>query len=577
MARKVFISFLGTSFYNECIYYADGYESKKVKYIQEATLEYLSGKETWTKDDVAYILLTTDAKQLNWEDDGHRDRNTGEVKPNVGLKRVLTASSLPMTIKPIEDLPLGINKEEIMQIFDSVFQEIEDGDELYIDFTHGFRYLSMLMLVLSNYARFLKHTIVRSITYGQFESVPGNRKPIIDLTSFSLLQEWTYAAGQYLDSGKVDKLVSLCHNEYQPILRETRGKDEGAKQLRRFTETLKNVTEERLMCRGISIVESKNFTKLKENVDQMETTFIKPLTPIFHKVKESLDGFDVNMNATNGYAAAKWCLHNGMYQQALTIFYENITTELCLMYGLDWKTESERGIINAALNTKKDSTKKDWRLDNDITSNKESCAKAYYIINDIHHQENFDEFIKLRNRVRDLRNDYNHSGMRCNATDAIGLMQSCHEAMSDLLKFNLINRWSPKDAVDSKLVNISNHPNKFVNISNHPSAIWGEAQLAAASEYGEVIDMSFPNVLPTATSEEVEKIASELFDTVCSLGSPDNVTIHIMGEMTLTFALVNRLKEVGYTCLASTTQRIVEVKETGEKITTFHFEQFRKY
>lgn len=567
MARKVFISFLGGNDYKECIYYADGYESGVVKYIQEATLGYLSTKETWTKDDIAYILLTKEAKCLNWEDNGHKDWNTGEVKPNIGLKNILSKSSLPMTIMPLEDLPVGQSKEEIMYIFETVFNVIEEGDELYIDFTHGFRFLPMLMLVLSNYARFLKHTIVRSITYGQFESVPGNRKPIIDLTSFSLLQEWTYAAGQYLDSGKVDKLVSLCHNEYQPILRETRGKDEGAKQLEKFINALKEVTNERLMCRGIGIIQSNNFKSLKKVADQMETTFIKPLTPIFHKVKESFEGFDTEENITNGYAAAKWCLHNGMYQQALTIFFENITTELCMKYGLDWKNEAERGIVNAALDTTKDSECHSWRLHEKVVRDKDKKAKAYSIIIQIHNHPLFEEFTGLRSTLQNLRNDYNHSGMRNNPMASQKLMGECENTINKLTQFNLTERWSPEDAVKGK----------FVNISNHPSAIWGEAQLAAASEYGEVVDLSFPNVLPTATSEEVDTIASELFDTVCSYGSPDKVTVHIMGEMTLTFALVNRLKEAGYTCLASTTQRIVEVKETGEKITTFHFEQFRKY
>lgn len=41
MARKLFISFLGTNFYHECYYTDGGWESNKTRYVQQATLERL--------------------------------------------------------------------------------------------------------------------------------------------------------------------------------------------------------------------------------------------------------------------------------------------------------------------------------------------------------------------------------------------------------------------------------------------------------------------------------------------------------------------------------------------------------
>ena len=34
----------------------------------------------------------------------------------------------------------------------------------------------------------------------------------------------------------------------------------------------------------------------------------------------------------------------------------------------------------------------------------------------------------------------------------------------------------------------------FINFSNHPSDAWGEVQLNAAMEYGDVMDVPFPAV-----------------------------------------------------------------------------------
>ena len=52
--------------------------------------------------------------------------------------------------------------------------------------------------------------------------------------------------------------------------------------------------------------------------------------------------------------------------------------------------------------------------------------------------------------------------------------------------------------------------------------------------------------------------------------------VHIMGEMTFTFAMVNALHKKGITCIASTTERISS-EENGVKTSEFKFVQFRKY
>ena len=88
MARKVFISVLGFTNYSECIYTKDAYKSHSVRFIQEATLEYLLQQTEWTSNDVAYIMLTDGAEKANWMDNGHRNRVTGEIIACEGLQRI---------------------------------------------------------------------------------------------------------------------------------------------------------------------------------------------------------------------------------------------------------------------------------------------------------------------------------------------------------------------------------------------------------------------------------------------------------------------------------------------------------
>lgn len=118
----------------------------------------------------------------------------------------------------------------------------------------------------------------------------------------------------------------------------------------------------------------------------------------------------------------------------------------------------------------------------------------------------------------------------------------------------------------------------FINVSNHPSSKWASEQLEAAKQFGEVIDIPFPNVAPEATEEDINQLATDILQQIDWLHvSKDSVpVVHIMGEMTLVYNIVTKLKSCGVTTLASTTVRDV-VEKDGVKTSVFKFCKFRKY
>lgn len=115
----------------------------------------------------------------------------------------------------------------------------------------------------------------------------------------------------------------------------------------------------------------------------------------------------------------------------------------------------------------------------------------------------------------------------------------------------------------------------FINLTNHPSSGWSEEQLSAAKKYGEVVDISFPNIEPYFTSKDINELADEAVEGVKLLDA--HPVVHVMGEMTFTYAVVSRLKVLGITCVASTTERLVKMMPDGKKISEFKFVQFREY
>jgi hypothetical protein len=115
----------------------------------------------------------------------------------------------------------------------------------------------------------------------------------------------------------------------------------------------------------------------------------------------------------------------------------------------------------------------------------------------------------------------------------------------------------------------------FMNLSNHPSEGWSEEQLAAANKYGEIVDIHFPNIEPSFTSSMVNSLADDTIEIIRTLG--EDVVVHIMGEMTFTYAVVSRLKAMNIKCVASTTERNSIITPDGKKISEFKFVQFREY
>jgi hypothetical protein len=115
----------------------------------------------------------------------------------------------------------------------------------------------------------------------------------------------------------------------------------------------------------------------------------------------------------------------------------------------------------------------------------------------------------------------------------------------------------------------------FINISNHPSAKWGEKQLAAAAEFGELCDRQFPTIPADASAEDVQAMAADMAEEVTENGT--NAVVHVMGEMGYTHALVTLLKAAGVRCFHSTTERKVTENLDGSKTVVFEFVQFRSY
>lgn len=423
MARKIFISFLGYSYYTPCVYTREYetkegekkiFKSEEVNYIQIATLDYYKkigevyGEDsTWTEDDKAYIVLTKGAEENNWKTNVNlRHRDTGETSP--GLYSCFEAKKekgeYVFDVIPITDIPDGNNEEQLFKIFNTVFEnifkDIKEGEEteLYFDVTHSFRSLPMLALVMANYVKFLRNVKVKSITYGNYEArtkvgtleiqtesglIARDKyeAPIIDLTPLSQIQDWTFAAADMIRNGNSSQLYKLANGENYLVqmlrIKKSLNMNErlAEQKIQAYITALHNMLLNMRLCRLPQVM---NYSTMKEvnnaynsasaQLDsEKQYGVISPLPPILEKVKDTFKNFAEKKDLNNGYLAAQWCCEHQLYQQAITILHENLITDMCGKLGLKDRVYEQRHLAANFLrnrNYKDDDLKK---VDNDAS------------------------------------------------------------------------------------------------------------------------------------------------------------------------------------------------------------------
>ena len=403
MSHKIFISILGTSPYLETKYYfgdkPNGKE-KALRFVQEASISNTC--KNWTKEDKVRVFLTKDAESSNWVDKGNRE-------PYEGLQTRLNSLAYNFDLKAIS-IKDGFSETEIWDIFTTVFNEIDENVEIYFDITHAFRSIPMLVMVLINYAKFLKNVKVKGVYYGVFEKLgpafkvkemPVSERfaPIIDLSAFSELQDWTSAANEFLNFGSAEKIASLSENRINKLTKKQKNK------LKSFPVSLKKYSKLFSTIRGKDIIDGQQILELNNKIDDFsEISKIKALDAILKRVKESTIQFE-KKSINNGIVAIDWCIEHNLIQQAITLTQEMTITYLCdfwaKKYGLEYDKKIYREMLSSLFGVHNNNKIRAW-----TGSLKDLMDIAIQIKDEVL----FVELSKDYNSLTEIRNSINHGG-----------------------------------------------------------------------------------------------------------------------------------------------------------------------
>lgn len=561
-----FISLLGTNKYIPCNYYLNDSKVEDCCYIQHALLGIL--KNQGMIPDKAIIFTTKLAEEVNWENNNYNNERLG-LKDE--LNNIDKSGSCKVENVPIPD---GHSEEELWIIFERIFNEIKDGDEIILDITHSFRYLPMLTFIIINYARVVKNCSLKAIYYGAFEVLGSYKKvpkipleernaPIFDLTPFVTLFDWTIGVDRYLATGDVSIISNLTEAEAIKI-REAANlntknissnkdkallfKDSNA--LKRLAGAMINFSDVVFTCRGQEI--TKRVSWLKENIDSVirDATHekVRPLVYLMEMLQNRFNKFSFNDDYVNVIETTKWCLENEMYQQGFTILQEGLITYVCEKWNLDKTNEQHRNIVTSYAYK--------------VTEGNMDVQLIPLNIG----RENAKELFKLIHSISSVRNDINHGGWRPNPMDKSKFKDNLEKYTKEVEAF-IVN-----DLGKNMLLVFSHEITK--KQKEEAKERFGTNNFIGLND--ELLK-KWSNVPPNLKG--LEKYLEDIIEWIKE-NSKEGDYVLVQGDYGATIYVVNYCIEEGLVPVYATTKRKVVEKKVGEKVKLsreFEHVMFRKY
>ncbi len=385
------LSFLGKGKYEPADYLNS--ESNRV----HSTKYFVSYIQEFFKPEKIFVIMTDEAEQMH-------------------------GSALAETVQYEKiKIPSGKNEKELWEIFERIAEKVPDDSELVIDVTHGFRSQPMIVLAAATFLKTVKNVKIKSVLYGAFEAKnEAGQTPVFDITPFLNIMDWSIAVGQFVKLGNAELLQTILEELHTTAHKQ--GQEIKPKQLKNYGAILRKITESFSLNRPAEILENASIladktSHVKDDVKNLY--YAKPLGMLLDKIESNFSPLSMKKNdlfTPSGFNAQcymiKYYLETHQFVQAVTLSREVIVSKLCALDNLDPLKRDTREAKEKYLNS--------LEQINRITLNPDGKTV---------------ELVRLWSRIRDIRNDIDHSGMNRNPTPAKTLIENVNDYCSQVIEF----------------------------------------------------------------------------------------------------------------------------------------------
>lgn len=243
-----------------------------------------------------------------------------------------THNPLAVGNSKVYSIKYGIDQKEIWENFDTfmmINQEIEVGDEIYLDITHSFRSIPIFMYLMLDFISTLniKNIKLSGVYYGMLDISPElGYTPVVDLKVLFAISHWVKAAHSFINYGNGYLIAERINNE------------EVKKKIRNITELLQlnSLVELQTQIRKLS----KELNKVGKPAGTVEEKAFAYVLPSVRNLLIRLS--DIEDSSLFQLELSKWFFENHYYSNGYICLAEAIITKLCIIYGCDYSLEKDR-------------------------------------------------------------------------------------------------------------------------------------------------------------------------------------------------------------------------------------------
>ena len=353
MAKKVLISFLGTGQlekntstrqYRKTLYrFADGKECSSAFFA--AAL-----REVYSFDKVILIGTTHSMWEEAYSAFVNPEERDDDYYVDLGEYCAQSGSSTELTLPNIEKLEkaIGPDAKVILTHYGITQQEndrnqeiilgleefLNKGDELYIDITHAFRSLPLLLLNTLIYLQTVsrKKIKIAHIFYGMFNTELGYA-PVINLDAILHTTEWITGAYAFKTYGSAYKVADLLAETNMDM-----------------SNRLKSFSDLMSLNHLYGIKHQTNLQGLRSKTGYPSKTAEMLVAPI---VEEFCQKFDSRLQAYEfQLKLAEWHRKHHNYSSAILVLLESMVSYICFLNGWDPESKDNRDEIKKVFKDK---------------------------------------------------------------------------------------------------------------------------------------------------------------------------------------------------------------------------------
>ena len=289
----------------------------------------------WLEPEKIYVFLTDRARRsANW---------TGAD----GLEQQLRQRGVPF--EPVS-IPDGRTEKELWQLFETVAQRVEPGDELDFDITHGFRSLPLVLLLAAVYLRAVRQARFRHLLYGALDAgMTDGTGAVFDLTPMLELLDWLAAADMFRKTGDARDLAGLLRRAQRRSPRDPLIARQ-ATALKPFARVLDELSAALVTIRPAQAGRAaEDFSRKLASVRGQAGQHVPPLVPLLEQVEQTYRPLAAPDMA--GYLALlDLYVQHGRIPQALLLARELVVEEACRRTGKDPSSRADRKEAEKLLN-----------------------------------------------------------------------------------------------------------------------------------------------------------------------------------------------------------------------------------